>query len=267
MSDDRSDLVPALEAYTVESGLRLWWFGGPSYALKSPQTIVYVDPFHSGPRADDPQGFIRAIPNYFFPQTVRRAELILSTHDHIDHCDPDTLKPMYAQTKARLAVAPSSAEMIAGWGFDPGRVTAMPPGATLQLDDVTLTAYPSQDWEDTGAVTFVLAAGGATVFIGGDTMYLDALEQIGRQHSIDLAVLALGRNRRDIIDAKLYADPAEVAQAALALRARRLLPIHWEIWREWQEDPQAIAPHLAGSGTELVVLGQGETLDIGGAKQ
>ena len=260
--EDRTDIVPALEAQQVESGLRLWWFGGPSYAIKSPRTIVYVDPFHSDERTDDPQGFVRAIPNYFFPHQVTRANLILSTHNHIDHCDPDTLKPMYAQTTARLAAAPSSARMMADWGFSPERVTTMPPGSTLEVGDITLTAYPSNDWEDKGAVTYILESGGVTVFIGGDTMYLDDLEQIGHKHTIDLAVLALGRNRYDIIDKKLYADPDEVARAATALGARRLLPIHWEIWREWREDPHSVAPHLSGSATELVILEQGSALDL-----
>ncbi len=261
MSDDRHDIVPALEAQQVASGLRLWWFGGPSYALKSPRSIVYVDPYHSDERADDPQGFVRAIPNYFFPDDVTRADLTLSTHDHIDHCDPATLRPMYERTAMRIAAAPSSAALMAEWGFAPERVQAMPPGATLTLGDVRLTSFPCNDWEDEGAVTFVLECAGVTVFIGGDTLYRD-LTGIGARYEIDLAVLALGRNHPEVIDAQLYAMPEEVARAAIELRAKRLLPIHWEIWRGWQEDPMTVAPHLAGSGTELIVLPQGGTLDL-----
>ena len=259
---DRTDIVPALEAAAVESGARLWWFGGPSYAIKTPRSIVYVDPFHSDTRADDPQGFIRAIPNYFFPDTVTRADLVLSTHDHIDHCDPATLKPIYANTTARFAAAPSSATLMAEWGFAPERVQVMPPGTSLTMGDVTLTSYPSRDWEDKGAVTFVLDANGRDIFIGGDTLYLDALEVIGRERSIDVAIFALGRNRPDIIPDQVYATPAELARAAKAVGARRVLPIHWEIWREWVEDPRTVAPHVAGSGIEVVILEQGDALDV-----
>jgi L-ascorbate 6-phosphate lactonase len=152
--------------------------------------------------------------------------------------------------------------MMATWGFGAERVQAMAPGTTLAVGDVTLTAYPANDWEDEDAVTLMLESGGMGVFIGGDTLYFDGLEEIGRAHAVDLAVLALGRNRRDIIDAQLYADPAEIARAARALRARKVLPVHWEIWREWGEDPHAVAPHLAGSGTELVILAHGDSLDL-----
>lgn len=260
--DDRYDIVPKLEARDVESGLRLWWFGGPSYAIKSALSIVYIDPYYSGDRADDPQGFIRAIPNYFFPDAVTRADAVISTHDHTDHCDRATLRPLYAQTAAVFVAAPSSAQLMAGWGFSPDRVRVMTPGTTTRVGDITLTAYPCNDWDDEGAVTLLLSAGGTTVFIGGDTLYFDALEEIGRMHEIDLAVLALARNRPDIIAQQLYLEPHELARAALALRARRALPVHWEIWQAWATDPATVAPYLSGSTTELVMMKQGEALDV-----
>jgi L-ascorbate 6-phosphate lactonase len=246
--NERTNVVPAIEAHEVSSGLRLWWLGGPSYAIKSPRTLVYVDPYHSGDRTDDPQGFVRAIPNYFYPQTVTRADVVISTQDLVDHCDPDTLRPLYARTAARFAAAPSSTHMMATWGFEAARVQAMAPGTTMTVGDITLTAYPANDWEDEDAVTLMLESGGVGIFIGGDTLSFDGLDEIGRAHAVDLAVLALGRNRRDIIDAQLYADPVEIARAARALRARKVLPVHWEIWREWVEDPHKTSTYACNPG-------------------
>jgi L-ascorbate 6-phosphate lactonase len=262
MLGDRHDVVPAMEAYPVTSGLRLWWFGGPSYAIRTPQSTVYIDPYHSGDRADDPKGFVRAIPNVFFPEDVTRADLILSTHNHEDHCDPLTLRPMCARTTARLIAAPSSSEMMAGWDFTEGRVDTMPPGTTKQYGDVEITAYPSRDWSDHGAVTFVLRSQGRTVFIGGDTLYTDAFEDIAKAEKIDLAVLALGRNHREVIDQELYVDPPGLARAARTLQAKHLLPVHWDIWQGWLEDPHLIEPHLEGSGIALVILAQGESVTV-----
>jgi L-ascorbate 6-phosphate lactonase len=262
VTNDRHDVAPAMEAASVGSGMCLWWFGGPSYAIRTPQTTVYVDPFHSDERADDPKGFIRAIPNVFFPGDVSCADLILSTHDHLDHCDPATLGPLCARTSARIAAAPSSARMMADWDFTAGRVDVMPPGSTRQYGDVTITSYPAKDWSDPGAVTYVLRAQGRGVFIGGDTLYLTSLREVGEKEQIDLAILALGRNHREIIDQQLYIEPSELAQAAKDLKARRVLPIHWEIWKAWQEDPRSVAPHLTGSGIELVILDQGDSLVI-----
>jgi len=259
---DHHDKVAALEAYPVTEGLRLWWFGGPSYAIKSAESIVYIDPYHSGPREDNAHGFIRAIDNYLLPEDIHRADLVLSTHDHSDHCDPATLEPIAAQTDALFAFAPSSAALIGGARMPSDRIRAMTPGTVLIHRDIRLTAYPCQDWSDPGAVTFVLEAAGETVFIGGDTLFFEGLAEIGKTHHIDLAVMALAHNRRDLIDAELYLDPQSFAKAALALGARRTLPIHWDIWRAWVEDPHLVAPHLEGTGIELVLLEQGESLEV-----
>jgi L-ascorbate 6-phosphate lactonase len=262
MLGDRHDVVPAMESFLVSSGLRLWWLGGPSYVIRSPESTIYVDPFHSGERADDPEGFIRAIPNVFFPEDASAANLILSTHDHLDHCDPDTLRPLCARTSARLVAAPSSSKLMATWDFSAGRVDTMAPGDTRTFGDIRITAFPSRDWSDPGAVTFVLQAQGLSVFVGGDTLYFDGLKDIGDAERIDLAILALANNRRDIIDKELYADPSDIARAARALNTRRLLPIHWDIWKAWVEDPRLIAPYLEDSGIDLIIPVQGESFEI-----
>ena len=54
--NERTNVVPTIEAHEVSSGLRLWWLGGPSYALKSTSTLVYVDPANAGEREAEPQG-------------------------------------------------------------------------------------------------------------------------------------------------------------------------------------------------------------------
>jgi L-ascorbate metabolism protein UlaG (beta-lactamase superfamily) len=127
---------------------------------------------------------------------------------------------------------------------------------------VEITAYPSRDWSDLGAVTFVLRSQGRTVFIGGDTLYTDAFEDIAKAEKIDLAVLALGRNHREVIDQELYVDPPGLARAARTLQAKHLLPVHWDIWQGWLEDPHLIEPHLEGSGIALVILAQGESVTV-----
>lgn len=72
----------------------------------------------------------------------------------------------------------------------------------------------------------------------------------------------LARNHRDIIDQELYLDPAELAHAARALKTRRVLPVHWDIWRAWVEEPHLVEPQLAGSGIEPVILAQGESVAV-----
>lgn len=263
MPESRHDIVPAIEAFEVREGLRLWWLGGPSYVIKSPTTTVYVDPYHCGDRAGDPRGFERAIANYFLPEDVTRADAIISTHNHSDHCDPATLEPMCRQTAARIVAAPSSAEKLAPWAWSHGRVDVFARGTSGTYGDITLTAFQARDWDDPAAVTFVLGHAGRQVFVGGDTLFFPGLAEIGARYALDLAVLSLARNRRDLIDAELYLDPPALARAALTLKAATVLPVHWDIWKAWVEDPRLVEPYLSGTGTRFALLDPGQSLALG----
>lgn len=254
------DIVSAIETTQVDHGIRLWWLGGPSLVFKTPETTVYLDPF-AGLCLGNPAQFERAIPDIFDPDRVTQADLILSTHDHEDHCNQLTLAPMMAHTLAQLALAPSSYAMVEGWNVFPRELLhRMAPGTQLQLGDVMVIAEPSRDWSDPHAVTFVLQSQGLSLFIGGDTLYFDGLEEIGRRYEVDLAVFALARNNRDLIDQELYMDPATLARAAQAVGTRRLLPVHWDIWAAWTEDPELLRPPLSSSDIELLILQQGESV-------
>src|SRR5215207_1315702 len=77
----------------------------------APRATVYIDPF-TGPSDDK---WVRGVAPPFDASQVRRCDLILSTHEHRDHCDPDALVPMLAGTGARLAGPASSIEAARGF--------------------------------------------------------------------------------------------------------------------------------------------------------
>ncbi len=226
--------------------------------IRSRTTTVYVDPYYSGDRVGHPLGFERAIPNYFLPEDVTRADVIISTHNHNDHCDQHTLSVLCEHTAARIVAAPSSARKMEAWPFTLGRVDEFPLGTCKTYGDITIESWPAMDWDDAGAATFVLAHGGRSIFVGGDTLLFEGLGEVADQYQIDLAVLALARNRRDLIDAEVYLDPQGLARAAALLRARRVMPIHWDIWKAWVEDPRTVLPHLEGTCVDLILPRPGE---------
>ena len=262
MPESFHDIVPAVESFAIDRGLCLWWLGGPSFVVRSRTTTIYVDPYYSDDRAGHPQGFERVIPNYMVPEDVTRADVLISTHNHGDHCDQHTLGVLCSHTAARIVAAPSSARKMEAWPFTQGRVDEFPVCTSKTYGDITIESWPSKDWDDAGAVTFVLSHGGHTIFAGGDTLLFDGLAQIADEYQIDLAVLALAHNRRDIIDADVYLDPPAFAKATALLRARKVMPIHWDIWKAWVEDPHVVEPHLKGVAAQLILPRPGELVEI-----
>jgi L-ascorbate metabolism protein UlaG (beta-lactamase superfamily) len=77
------------------------------------------------------------------------------------------------------------------------------------------------------------------IYVGGDSGYDDHFAKIGKQFGpIDLAILENGQYDKNW--KYIHMMPEEVVQAALDLRARHLLPVHWSKFslanHEW-DDP------------------------------
>src|SRR5687767_5028288 len=96
-----------IEQAAVEGGPRLWALGGPSFAYRTPQTTIWIDPYFYGTPDDAVPDAYRAVAIPINPDEVRRADLVFSTHEHVDHCHGGTLVPITRNTNS-LCIAPES---------------------------------------------------------------------------------------------------------------------------------------------------------------
>jgi L-ascorbate metabolism protein UlaG (beta-lactamase superfamily) len=109
---------------------------------------------------------------------------------------------------------------------------------------VRVTAVPAQHGPDgtqdaTGPVTgFVITtSGGSKIYVSGDTVPFAGTEEIARRYApVDLAVLHLGRAKLEALgDATLSLSAEEAVRYAEALKARRVIPAHFEGWAHFTQ--------------------------------
>ncbi|MFW6116399.1 MAG: MBL fold metallo-hydrolase [bacterium] len=213
-----------VEKTTVDRGIILWALGGPSFAYRTQETLVWLDPYFSGtPDEVAALGTYRTTAIPVNPSQVSVADIIISTHSHPDHCDEHTLVPMLRHTRAFCVAPRSSAELMHAFGIPDNRIRVVRAGDSLRYRDIEVDVYPSQDIDDPHAVTFVFSSGGTQLFVGGDTLDSPTMMRIGETHRLDLALLAFGRT--------WYMSEEELISAAGRLSPRTLLPFHWEFWR------------------------------------
>ena len=93
-------LIAAINAAEVPGGEgRFWWLGQHSFIVKLGATTVYIDPYLEPNPA-------RQTPPLFAPEEITNADLVLCTHDHLDHIDPFALQGIVSASPQAIFVAP-----------------------------------------------------------------------------------------------------------------------------------------------------------------
>ena len=150
--------------------VRLWWLGQAGFAFKgSAGLVVLVDPYLSD-AVERLHGFKRLSLSPLAAEDVT-ADLVVLTHEHADHMDPDAV-PVIARTNpaCRFAAPAGCVEGLAQAGVEPGRRLLLEPGGQYDLDGVVIHAASADhgDYSPT-AVSLVLEFDGTRVLYTGDT--------------------------------------------------------------------------------------------------
>jgi L-ascorbate metabolism protein UlaG (beta-lactamase superfamily) len=148
-----------------------------------------------------------------------------------------------------------------------GTARGLAPWESVQLSDIVrVTATPARHGPaggDRGPVLgFVLAAAGATgaVYVSGDTVCFEGLEEIARRFAIDVALLNMGAAKVAAAGPHALTFTADDGVAlARAWPAARIVPLHYEGWEHFTEGRAEIeeAFEAAGLGARLAWLHPG----------
>ena len=230
----------------------LAWFGQASFALRLGGTTVLVDPFLS-PHPE------RVVPPPFAAEEARGVDLVLVTHDHLDHLDDVALPAIASASPNATVVVPDEVvERVRALGIE--RVTGLAQDARTEAGAVTVEAVPAcHGLEMTDAyrlgpfLGYVVSAGGARVYHAGDTVPFDGLVERLRELRVHLALLPIngrddGREAAGIVG---NMDAREAAQLAHDIGADAAVPMHWDMFASNLGDP---ASFVAAARTTAIVL-------------
>jgi len=253
------------------TSLTVFAVGGPTAVLEFAGLRILTDPSFDPP-GDTPHGLHKLAGPAVAPDDVLPIDLVLLSHDHHDD-NLDTSGRAFLARADRTLTTTAGAERLGGnaTGLEPWESLEVgrPGGRTL-----TITAVPAQHGPDgtdhlTGPVIgFVLTARDVpTLYVSGDNASVDVVRTIAdRVGPIELAVLFAGGvsipHRFDGAYLTLSADRA--VEAARALGARAIVPVHFEGWAHFTQgaDDLRTAFASAGLGDRLVVPEAGDTVQV-----
>ena len=269
------DWLPNRVAAADPDGLAGWYLGCNGFILKARDgTTILIDPYLGG---GDPPRTVRMIPVPFEPGDIEAAEAIFATHEHTDHVHGPSQAPILAETGGILyapsaAIAVTEAESWADeWEVTDEQRQPVTPGDEIPLGELTIHVRNAHDPDAEEPVSYVIEHDTGVVFHAGDSKPTAAFEAIGREFDIDVAIVAMGTvgnltdpETGDRTPTKWYASPDEAVAMANDLRADRLLPSHWDMWKGFGADPTALHAHAASFPypNQLEIVEIGDRFDV-----
>ena len=210
------------------------WFGHSSYFICIENKSFLIDPVFSANAA--PLSFmVKAFPgsNIYKPEDMPAIDYLILTHDHYDHLDFKTIRKLRNKVdKVYCSLGVSS--HLKYWGFDMNKIIEMDWWESKQLEEnMSLTTAPARHFSGRGIKrgqtlwsSFILKTQHYNLYLGGDSGYDAHFKEIGNRYGpFDIAILEAGQY--NTMWPYIHMMPEETVQAAIDLKAKALLPVHW----------------------------------------
>jgi len=223
------------------TGVTLTWLGQAGFLLRSTEATVLVDAFLS-----EYEG--RRVPPPLDPATLTDVDLVLCTHEHLDHLDGPTVAAVAAAApQARVVVPAPVVDQAVRAGVPADRVVGAVAGESLKDLAAPVWPVPAQhgvevaDAYDFGHALsggqtrylgYVVELGGARVYHAGDTVWWPGQERALRDLGVHVALLPInGRDPvREAANLVGNLDHREAALLAAAAGVDLLVPMHWDMF-------------------------------------
>ena len=206
------------------------WLGHASFLVKASGKNFYIDPYAG--------------------EYLEKADVILITHSHRDHCDLDKIK---AVQKSDTLIVTS---LDCARGLE-GNIVSMSPGEKKQIHGVEIEAveaYNCKRFRSPGVpfhpkgtqIGFIMSADGKRVYHAGDTDFIPEMKEIT---DVDVALLPImGRATMDL---------EEAVEAAVAIHPKIAIPMH----RRGASEEEFKKRVEAKSDVQVLAISEGDEID------
>ena len=253
-----------------EGNFCLWWLGQSGFLLQWQGVHLLLDPYLSDSltkkyaQTDKPH--VRMTELVIDPSRLSFADIATSSHNHTDHLDAETLKPILAiDPSLRLVIPEANRAFVAErLGIDPGVPIGVEDGTSVEIEGVRFSgvasAHESVERDEHGRAKFlgyVLQFGGWTIYHSGDTVRYPGMSEKLKPFGVDVALLPInGRAPERRVPGNLSGP--EAAQLAKDIGAGLVIPCHYDMFEFNTASPDEFVRACKRLGQACRVLRCGE---------
>lgn len=185
-------------------GVKLTWLGHDGYRIQNGK-VIYIDPFQieaGGPKAD----------------------IVLVSHEHEDHCSVDDLKKIVGPNTIIVAHAQSKSELEK---VKAKEIKIVKPGEKVNVGDITIETVPAYNVnkfmepgrvfhpKEDGKLGFIVTLKGTRIYHAGDTDHIPEMKNI----RTDIALLP--------VSGTYVMTSQEAVDAAATINPKLAIPMHY----------------------------------------
>jgi L-ascorbate metabolism protein UlaG (beta-lactamase superfamily) len=269
---DEAFLADVARSRGEQSGFRLWWLGQSGFLVQWNGRHLLLDPYLSESltrkyaATDKPH--VRMTRRVVAPERLDFVDVVTSSHNHTDHLDGDTLRPLRAANPGLELVVPEAnrAFVAERLGCDPAWPRGLDEGREIEAAGFRIAAVPAAheaiDRDASGRchhLGYVVRFGAWSLYHPGDCIPYEGQAERLRPFALDLALLPINGRAPERRVPGNFTGP-EAGRLAHDIGARLAVPCHYDMFEFNTASPHAFEAECARLGQACRILQGGERL-------
>ncbi|MFZ9589339.1 MAG: MBL fold metallo-hydrolase [Chitinophagaceae bacterium] len=235
-------LIDDILQHEGSNDLHCWWLGQSGFLVQYLEKRLLLDPYLSDSltlkyaSTDKPHERISEL--VINPILFPRIDLITSSHNHTDHLDAATLKPILENSPAcKLIIPEANRDFVSDrLQIDKTLPIGLNDGETYQDETFKVTAIPAAhnniDRNEAGQCHYLgyfITVGGIRIYHSGDTLYYSEMEKLIRDFAPHVALLPINGNVASRkVAGNLNAE--EAVDLAKSCNIPYVIPCHYDLF-------------------------------------
>ncbi len=198
----------------VEYGrLKIYLVKHACIRIEAPNLVLYFDPYEIPKKA-----------------TLPKADTIFITHEHFDHCDPDSIS-VIAKPDTTIVAPEIARQCLSKITGKVGQIVLVKPNQELEIRGIKVRTIPSYNInkfrapgkvfhpKEDGRVGYVVSIEGVSIYHAGDTDNIPEMKEL--EDKIDIALLP--------VSGTYVMTPEEAAEAVKVIKPKLAIPMHYGV--------------------------------------